>query len=121
MVLYSLDPENHHNGDLYTDTMFHGFYILDSAEITDKNEQRGLLRALARGASENNDQVMACFNPRHALHVEQNGRSIDFAICFECLQVETRGFDHGDFLTSASPEPTFDQSIRTHHLRFAPK
>jgi len=121
MVLYSLNPESHHDGNLHTDTVFHGFDILGKADITDTSEQRALLRALARGASENDDHAMACFNPRHALHIEQNGRSLDFTICFECLQVETQGFHPSGFLTSASPEPTFDESLRTHHLPLAPK
>ena len=121
VVLYSLNPENHHDNDPYTDTVFHGYDILGKAEITDRSEQRALLQALAHGASENDDHAMACFNPRHALHIEQGGRSTDFTICFECLQVETRGFDQGGFLTSASPEPTFDESLRRHHLPVAPK
>ena len=100
----------------FTATIFSG-----KAEITDRSEQRALLQALAHGASENDDHAMACFNPRHALHVEQGGRSTDFTICFECLQVETRGFDQGGFLTSASPEPTFDESLRSHRLPVAPK
>ena len=121
MVLYSLNPEDHHDGGLHTDTVFHSFGILGKAEIIDRSEQRALLQALAHGASENDDHAMACFNPRHALHIEQGGRSTDFTICFECLQVETRGFDQGGFLTSASPEPTFDESLRSHHLPVAPK
>jgi hypothetical protein len=121
MVLYSLNPEDHHDGGLHTDTVFHSFGILGKAEITDTNEQRSLLRALARGASENDDHAAACFNPRHALHVEQNGQSLDFTICFECLQVETQGFQLGGFLTSDSPQATFDQSLQKHQLPLASK
>jgi hypothetical protein len=121
MVLYSLNPANNHHEDLYTDTVFHGFDILGKAEIADRTEQRALLRALAHGASENDDHALLCFNPRHALHIEQSGHSMDFTICFECLQVETRGFDPGGFLTSASPEPTFDDSIRRHNLPLPPR
>jgi hypothetical protein len=121
MVLYSVNPEDHHDGGLHTGTVFHGFGILGKAEIADPNEQRALLQALARGASENDDYAAACFNPRHALHVEQNGQSLDFTICFECLQVETQGFEPGGFFTSASPQPAFDQSLQTHHLPLAPK
>ena len=121
MVLYSLNPEDHHDGGLHTDTVFHSFGILGKAEITDSNEQRTLLRALARGASENDDHAAACFNPRHALHIEENGQSLDFTICFECLQVQTQGFQPGGFLTSDSPQLTFDQSLRTHHLPLATK
>jgi hypothetical protein len=123
MVLYSLNwgnlPDYH---DIYDDKMFHGFIILGKAEITDRNEQRALLRALAHGVRENDSEAGACFVPRHALHIEEGGRSMDLAICFHCLQVETRGFNDGNyFLVSRSPEPTFDQSIAAHHLPTLPK
>ena len=43
VMLYSLNPENHHDIDPYTDTVFHGYDILGKAEITDRSEQRALL------------------------------------------------------------------------------
>ncbi len=123
MVLYSVHPgvTDDHDTDAYNDHVFHGYIILGKAEIDDRAEQRSLLRALAQGASENDDHAMACFMPRHALHVEQGGRSMDFTICFMCLQVETRGFEQGGFFTSDSPQAVFDQSIISHHLQPAPK
>lgn len=121
MVLYSLNPVNNHDRHLTTDTIFDGFDILGKAEIADRNEQQSLLRALAHGASENHGEINLCFRPRHALHIEQDGKAIDFTICFECLQVETRGFDPGAFLTTASTQSAFDQSLQAHHLPSAPK
>jgi len=116
MVLYSLDPYSHHDGELYTATLFQGYDILGKAEIGDATEQQALLRALARGASENDSDAALCFNPRHALHIEQNGRSLDFTICFECFRVETRGFESDGFYTSRTPTATFDHSIQAHHM-----
>ena len=122
MVLYSLNPSNVPGSkDTYNERMFDGFPILDRAEISDRNEQRALLRALARGASENDNQVGLCFNPRHALHVEQSGHAIDFTICFECFQVAKRGFSPGAFLTSRSPEPIFDESLKAHDMPVSPQ
>jgi hypothetical protein len=122
-VLYSLDPGPlAHDESIQTETIFHGYDILGRAEISDADERRALVRALARGARENDGSMGLCFNPRHGLHVEQSGRSADFVICFECLQVHAYGFQLGDsFLTSASPEPTFNESLRKHHLPFPPK
>jgi hypothetical protein len=116
MVLYSLDPYSHHDGELYTDTLFKGYDILGKAEISDTSEQQALLRALARGASEADDNAALCFNPRHALHIEQNGRSLDFTICFECFRVEARGFESEGFYTSRTPTATFDQSLQMHRV-----
>jgi hypothetical protein len=122
MVLYSLNWGNLPDyKDIYDDHLFHGFIILGKAEITDPSEQRALLRALARGARENDSEAGACFVPRHALHIEQGGRSVDFTICFHCLQVEARGLDSQSFLTSASPEPVFDSVLQAHHLPMLPR
>jgi hypothetical protein len=116
MVLYSLEPYSQQEPDSYTDTLFHGYTILGKAEISDTSEQQALVRALAQAASQYDDGPALCFNPRHALHIEQNGHSLDFTICFECFRVETRGFKPGDFLTDRTPTATFDRSLQTHGL-----
>ena len=123
IVLYSLNPSNNHSEDLNTDAVFHGYDILGRSDISDRAEQQRLLVALARGAREKKDAVIGlCFIPRHGLHIERDGLSIDFTICFHCLQVEARGFDNiGSFPITKSPEPTFDESIQRHHLKAAPK
>ena len=121
MVLYSLDPYSWDRSRPPSETAFHGYEILGRAEVTDTQEQRALLRALARGASENDDKVAACFHPRHGLQVLQDEQPLDFTICFECLQVKAQGFGPGGFLTSASPQATFDQSLHAHGLRVAPE
>ena len=121
-VLYSLDPRKRHEESLHNQKVFHGFNILGRAQITDSSEQRALLRALAHGVRENDGPPAACFDPRHALHVDQGGRSIDLVICFECSQVHAYGFNqHDSFLTSASPQPIFDDSLRRHGLPLARK
>ena len=121
-VLYSLNPANLHAETIHTATIFHGFDILGHADITDTAEQRALLRALADGMRENDSTAAACFDPRHALHIEQSGRSIDLVICFHCLQAHAYGFSAGEwFLTSSAPQPSFDESLRRHHIPLAPK
>lgn len=124
MVLYSLDPgQLVHNEAIQTQTVFHGYDILGRADITDVNEQRALIRALASGVRESDGHTaILCFNPRHGLHVEENGKSVDFVICFECLQVHAHGFELGDsFLITDAPRPTFDDSLQRHQIPLAPK
>jgi hypothetical protein len=122
-VLNSLDPGPLvHDESVQTATVFHGYDILGRAEITDADERRALVRALARGARDSDGSIGLCFNPRHGLHIEQSGGSVDFVICFECLQVHAHGFQGGsEFLTSATPQSTFDESLRRHDLPLAPK
>jgi hypothetical protein len=123
-TLYSLDPglTRSHDKSVQTTTLFHGHHILGQTEISDAKERRTLAQALARGASESDSDLFNCFEPRHGLHIEQSGRSVDFVICFECRRVHAYGFPlDSEFQTSASPQPVFDDFLRRHHLPLAPK
>jgi hypothetical protein len=61
--------------------------------------------------------VPKCFNPRHGLHVDQAGHSIDFVICFERKQVQAYGFPLGkEFIIGKWQQPAFDDSCRRHQL-----
>ena len=57
--------------------------------------------------------VAGCFNPRHGIRLIGGGETTDLVICFECLQVQVfvDGRRPGGFLTSASPQPAFDQVL----------
>ena len=116
VVLYSL--HSMHDEGVLPEKTFHGYPIRGRADITDLNERRGLVQALARGAHDAAPKLMmACFNPRHGLRIEQGSYAADFVICFECLQVQACGFQPTDFfLTSAPPQATFDESLRRHGL-----
>ena len=118
VVLYSLDPDKRHIESVEPEKIFHDYVIRGRADITDAAERRAFLQALARGARDAVPNVIhACFNPRHALRIEQGSYAADFVICFECLQVQTCGFQPADFfLTSAAPQATFDESLRRHNL-----
>ncbi len=50
--------------------------------------------------------VIECFNPRHGLRLQIGGRTIDFLICFECQQVEAKGFGKiSGFLINGEAQP----------------
>ena len=121
-ILYSLDPNRREADESPQATAtFRGWDILGQAEISDPDEQRALVRALARGVRESESAAL-CFEPRHGLHIEQRGRTTDFTICFACSQVFAHGFEvGGGFVTSRSPQPTFDESLRRHQLPLASK
>ena len=59
----------------------------------------------------------ACFFPRHAIRAIHDGRTYDFVICFECVQVKIYGdffsmFGPAAYLVGAAPEPAFDEILR---------
>lgn len=63
--------------------------VLGKVEVTDKADRRMLLAAMQRGIDESDGSVALCFNPRHAMRIGDGTDSIEYIICFECLQVQT--------------------------------
>ena len=93
-------------------------------EIVVSGASKGaLLAALQQGIEENNGKMMKCFEPRHGLRVVYDGKTIDFLICFECLQIEIfngTNLESG-VLVSSSPQALFDKLLRDANIPLAPK
>jgi len=110
--LLSLDPgrrENKSDADA-----LHGWKILGTAAIKDADTRAKLISRFAAGVAENDGTVAACFNPRHAIKLTYDGKTHDFIICFECYQVQwyVDGQVTKGFLITASPQPTFDETLK---------
>lgn len=119
LELISLRPGHHESPP---PNSFRSWEKLGSVEVTDAAERKRLADALLKGADENDDEAMACCEPRNALRVTRDDRTFDFVICFECLQVlfyegET---EVGHFLVSESPQPVFDEMLRAAGIELAP-
>lgn len=102
--LYSLSPEPQ------KEDAFHGWKVLGKTTVKDAEVRKKLVAALKKGVSENEGEVAACFNPRHGIRVTHDKKTVDFVICFECLQVKAFVGDKDTkrFLTTKSPQATFD-------------
>ena len=116
--LLSLDPT--HERGLTTNPAttqaaerFHDYKILGRTSIEDAASRKQLNEALRAGAKENTGMVAMCFNPRHGIHVVRDGKSMDFVICFECMQVAVYENDKRieGFLVTGSPQPIFDDVL----------
>ncbi len=110
--LLSLDPD--HRQRETPGEHFHGWKVLGKTPVADAGTRQRLVAALKRGTAENDGMVAACFNPRHGIRVTRGGETLDFVICFECLQAEVFAGEQrtGQFLTSSSPQPAFDEVLR---------
>jgi hypothetical protein len=102
---------------------FHGWKVLGKTTVKDADVRQKLVAALKKGVAENTGIVAACFNPRHGIRVTVDGKTADFVICFECYQVQVFvGDKKGDgFLTTNSPQPTFDGVLRDAKVPLAEK
>jgi len=79
-ILYSLEPS------IPNDTIgFHGFKVLGEVKLAPSQIAIATLEFKeAVEAFNDNMAVAACFNPRVGLRVVKDGKTSDFALCFEC-------------------------------------
>jgi len=109
--LLSLEPmERPAEGD----NVFHKWKILGKSTLDD-DTRNTVAAAFKKGVAEGGP-VASCFMPRHGIHVEHEGHSYDFVICFECLwgEVYVDGVgEHGALPVSRSPQPIFDDVLRS--------
>ena len=69
--------------------------------------------------------VPSCFDPRHAIAVKYEGKSLYLSICFQCNQVFVYVDGQNDvalrFYTSDTPEPVFDDVLKAAGVPLADK
>lgn len=88
LTLYAIDGLVNEPAEFVTDDKhFRGYLVLGKVEITEPKARLEIMRAINDGISESDGTVASCFWPRHGVHVETEGKTIDFVICYECLQV----------------------------------
>ena len=117
--LLSLDPGRYRNRRPTEE--FHGFRILGSMLVTNAEIRNDLVTALKKSVEESKGLSAYCFNPRHGISVTHDGKTNDFVICFECLQVITLENDKkiGDFLITETPEPLFNRVLMKRNIPLA--
>ncbi len=60
---------------------------LGHVAIGDAKTKAALLAAFLDGIAQGKTRAL-CFEPRHGLRATRNGKTIDFVICFHCLQMQ---------------------------------
>jgi len=108
--LLSLDPE-HLEGP--PPDAFHRFRVIGRTNITDAAIRQQLVATLEAGAHHHGKTAVACFFPRHGVHVIENNMAYDFVICFQCDKtlVYQDGIPFGDFGVTKAPQATFDRVL----------
>lgn len=122
LILYSIDGSLFEPGrEPKTEEKLHRYPVLGKVEVTDAGKRRELLGALKQGMEESDGRMAACFNPRHAIRVVKDGRTIDYVICFECKQLSIHEGDgkRGKPVTR-SPEALFNKHLTDAGITLAP-
>jgi hypothetical protein len=112
--LLSINPGHQATGD----DRFHKWVVLGRMRVTDGNTRQVLLAALKKGVEASDGTTAACFNPRHGIRVIHGGKTTDFLICFQCLQIqvfadEAKPGSAPDIVAiTRSPQPAFDEVLK---------
>jgi hypothetical protein len=110
-TLFSLDPGGF--GHARGKGTFHGYRVLGETIVSGKAKVQ-LIASLDNAMADGNAFAAACFNPRHGIHAEQDGRSADLVICFQCMQsVVYPNVRPAYTLVSRSAQPDFDRVLAT--------
>jgi hypothetical protein len=68
---------------------FHGFHVLGTATITDKELTRKLAEEIESAVTESTVyDVGFNYNPRYGLRATSGGKVVEMVICFHCTQIE---------------------------------
>jgi hypothetical protein len=71
----------------YSGELLYKCPVLGKVDITALDARKDLTAALNDAIAKSDGSVAKCFEPRHAIRAVVNGRTIDYLICFECMQV----------------------------------
>jgi hypothetical protein len=67
--------------------MFNGFPVFAKTQIESASDRMAILTAVKQGITESKGGTIACFWPHHGVSLLQNGKRIDYVICFHCAKL----------------------------------
>jgi hypothetical protein len=113
MTLYSLNGEDSLQPDKpWKGETFHGFGVLGKAEVTSPSDRLAILAAVKKGIAQSNGAENLCFWPHHGFSMVQNGKKVDYVICFHCLQLQRFMDGAGKTIpTTSSPAAALDAQL----------
>jgi hypothetical protein len=104
--LYSLDPDEEKN-PRDKPARLRGWKVLGKTTVkTPGDAGKKLLAALEKALDKGGGAK--CFDPRHAIHAEYEGKTVDLLICFECEWV----YVYFDGKKEAAAKLTIDRAIQ---------
>jgi hypothetical protein len=67
---------------------FHGCLILGKTDVASATDRLAVIDAVQKTQHESDGTKYDCFFPRHGLRVRQNGKTTDYVISCDCLQMK---------------------------------
>jgi hypothetical protein len=114
MTLYSLNGEESYPPNKpWKGEKFHGFGVLGKTEVSSPSDRLDILAAVKKGIAQSNGAENKCFWPHHGFSMVQNGKKVDYVICFHCLQLQRFMDGAGKTIpTTTSPADTLDAHLK---------
>ena len=115
------------DGSIPPEREFHGYEILGHVPLLEEGVRSELVELVLKGVQESDGTAAACFNPRHAIRIVNEGRVLDLLICYECLQITIYSAELSDqkgrlvALTSSTVEPEVSRIFTQAGLSTAPR
>ncbi len=120
LVLYSLDPFQVGNETEMEDS-FRGYPVLGQIDLDDTATRQKVANAVMNGVAESDGTMANCFWPRHGLRVTKDSRTVDFVICFQCMQLKVYADDETQTIAIESNRRTeLDAYLKAAGIPLAP-
>src|SRR5262249_32971335 len=122
LTLYSIDGRDFKPGqEPKAEEKFHDYPVLGKVEIKDAAKLQEIAAALQKGLARSDGTMAKCFWPRHGIRAVKNGRTVDYVICFECLQLEVyEGSSRNVKPVTSEPEGVFNKHLEEAGIPLAP-
>jgi hypothetical protein len=114
MTIYSLDGtyEEGHSKKKPSGEMFHKYPVLGKVDIAAPKDRTAILAAVKKGIAKSDGTEAKCFWPRHGIRLTQSGKTIEYVICFQCLQLDEYVDGKSSHkLTTESPATVLDKHL----------
>jgi hypothetical protein len=112
LTLYSIDGGD---SEPKAGEKLQGYPVLGKVEVTDADKRKEIVAALKEGLTRSDGTMAKCFWPRHAIRTVDKGRTLDYVICFECLQLKL----HDGSSASVKPVTREPQAVFNKYLKEA--
>ncbi len=95
---------------------FHEHEVLGKASITNRAEQLELYGAITNGLRALEGNRFHSFDPRYAVRIEREGKTVDLILSFECRTAEERLSGKRELTISSAPADVFKRAFERHGL-----
>jgi acyl-CoA thioesterase-1 len=114
MTLYSLTPDQ-----TSAATNFNGYVVLGKVDVASEQERVAIFTALQQGIDLGYVHgAFGCFEPHHGVRLRRDGKTYDYVLCFQCLNVAE--FVDGKYTTETTMVRTaqalIDQHLKSAHV-----